>query len=387
MTRSIDILVGDGAGLGARITSVESRHVGLPTGIRPFRLPDGRQTPTDLAAVLVRVTDSDGQHGYSLLWTQHPHQAPLLEAALRYLSDSVTLRPLVGAPRITEDLRNAVGFFGSEGPTAFALSGLQMAIEDLICRRRGAGLSTLLGRRRDSVRCYQTGLMLHASVEELMAEAKQMYSEGVRAVKMLVGKPTLAEDVDRIAAVRETLPDDAALMVDALQRWDTGTALEAADRFARFGLQWIEDPLRHDDISGYARLNAESPVPIATGETAFTRAAHETLLDIETPYIIAELERVGGICAWADLAVAVVESGATMLSHLYPHTSAHLLACLPEDQQIWLEYVPWFDTVADHPLTLHNGVCEVPDGPGAGFAPDPDKTEGLALGPWIRLTS
>jgi L-alanine-DL-glutamate epimerase-like enolase superfamily enzyme len=385
VTGTADFLINDPDTLKSHVVRIEARHLALPTGIRPFQLPDGRTTPTDVPVVLVRLTDTDGVHGYSLLWAQQQQQARLVDASLRYLADVITQYSLSEAPRLTREIRSATTFFGAQGVTAFGVSGLLMAIEDLICRRRDESLSDLLGRKRDHIRAYQTGLMLQASIDELTAEATTMYDSGIRAMKMLVGRPTIEEDADRIQAVRQTMPDDASLMVDALQRWTPETALRASERFAEFGLVWIEDPLSHDDLSGYRRLAEESPVPIATGETTFSPREFRELLDAGIPYIIGEPERVGGLCAWADIAATVHDAGATMLPHLYPHVSSQLLATLPQDE-VWLEYVPWFDPLVEEPLSLlADGVIEVGSSPGSGFTPCSDAVERLARGPWRRL--
>ncbi|KRD05970.1 hypothetical protein ASE48_17685 [Mycobacterium sp. Root265] len=363
---------------------VEVRYLSIPTGIAPFRLPNGRLTPTDIPAIVLRLTDGEGVQGFSLLWFQQPGQAVLVGAGLQYLCREVV--PAAGMVELDAGVLSATRFVGEHGVMAFASSGLRMAAEDLLCRRRGIGLADLVGRRRERVRCYQTGLMLQSSTDELVAEAAAIYASGVRAVKMLVGKPDLDEDVDRVQAVRDSLPTDAVLMVDALQRWDSAaTALRAAHRFEPFGIHWIEDPLPHTDISGYRDLAQRSPVHIASGETSFSLVDIEELVGAGVRYIVGEPERVGGLRAWLDVADRVRESGATMLPHLYPHVSAQLLATLHQEE-VWLEYVPWFDQLVSQQLSVTaDGMVRVDSEPGAGFTPCPDALDRLAWGPWHQV--
>ncbi len=364
--------------------TVEVRYLSIPTGIRPFRLPNGRMTPTDIPAIVLRLTDTEGVQGFSLLWFQQPEQAALVGAGLRYLCGE--LAPVTDLAELDAGIGSATRFIGNHGVMSFVSSGLRMAAEDLVCRRRGLSLADLVGRRRDRVRCYQTGLMLQSSIDELVAEATTIYASGVRAVKMLVGKPDLDEDVDRIHAVRDCLPTDAVMMVDALQSWDSAaTALRAAQRFEPFGINWIEDPIPHSDIAGYRDLAQRSPVPIASGETLFSSVDVDELVDAGVPYIVGEPERVGGLRAWLGVADRVRESGATMLPHLYPHVSAQLLATLRQDE-VWLEYVPWFDQLVSQQLSFAaDGTVHVDSGPGAGFTPCPDALDRLAWGRWQRI--
>ena len=366
------------------IARAEARHLALPTGLKPMLLPNGHRTPTDLAVLLVRLTDTDGASGCGLLWTQDERQAPLFEAALRYVASAAGI---VGQPSegVVEGMQRATGFVGREGVAAFAVSGLAMALEDLGCRRAGVSLGETLGRRHDRIRLYQTGLMLPATIDELVAEAETISRRGVRAVKMLVGRPSLDEDVERVRAVRDALPDDAALMVDALQRWTLDVALRAAERLTDVGLVWIEDPLPQQDIDGYRQLVKGCPVPIATGETCFSVAAFETLVDAGVPYLVAELERVGGFGPWMQIGMLANEASTVMLPHLYPHVSAQLIAALPQSE-VWLEYVPWFDQLVDDAFEVEDGEITVSRRPGSGFNPADGAVERLARGPWLRLT-
>lgn len=380
----VDPWVGSAAdmvGIGPIIAEV--RYLSIPTGIAPFRLPNGRLTPTSIPAIVLRLTDGEGAQGFSLLWFQQPGQAILVGEGLQYLCSEVA--PVGGMAELDAGILAATRFVGEHGIMAFASSGLRMAAEDLLCRRRGIGLADLVGRRRDRVRCYQTGLMLQATTEELVAEAAAIYAGGVRAVKMLVGKPDLDEDVDRIQAVRDSLPTDAVLMVDALQRWDsTATALRAAQRFEPFGIQWIEDPLPQADIAGYRDLAHRSPIAIASGETLFSPKDIDELVGAGVRYIVGEPERVGGLRAWLGVADRVRESGATMLPHLYPHVSAQLLATLDQDE-VWLEYVPWFDQLVSQQVSFLYGTVQVGCEPGSGFTPCPDALDRLSWGPWYRV--
>jgi L-alanine-DL-glutamate epimerase-like enolase superfamily enzyme len=367
------------------ISAIDTRRLALPTGMKSFTLPNGHQTPTDLSALLVRVHDADGGTGQSLLWAQRPQQLDLFDAALGYLAEVVT-----GQPRSISDtvaaMRQAVAFVSSSGVAAFAISGYEMALQDLRVRRSGTSLASSLGVVHETVRAYQTGLMLSATVDELIDEATMIYQSGITAIKMIVGRPTIEEDVQRVRAVRECLPSDAALMVDALQRWSAPDAMRAACDLAELELIWIEDPIPHHDLAGYAQLAQDAPVKIATGETCFARDEFVRLLDIGIPYVIAELERTGGVSGWMEIAALVDERSAVMLPHIYPHVSAQLTAALPQDE-VWWEYVPWFDQLMETPFDIHDGRVRPSMAVGSGFDPSPDAIERFAQTPWVSLAT
>jgi L-alanine-DL-glutamate epimerase-like enolase superfamily enzyme len=371
--------------LDTTIMTAEVRPLALPTGMKPITLPNGHRPPTDLSILLLRLTDEDGLLGWSTLWATHPNQLPLFEAGLRFQVGQVEGRRLDQSPSISFSLYQAMSFVGRQGVAAFAASAFEMAIEDLICRRRNISLGRALGQVSNRVRAYQTGLMPSADADELVSEAQAIYANGIRAVKMVLGRPRLEEDLERVALVRATLPADTRLMVDALQKWSYPDALRAARALAEFDLVWLEDPLDYTDIVGYRDLVRTSPVPIATGESLFAVESFQQLLDARVPYIVGELERVGGIRPWVQIAALAQASSATMLPHIFPYVSAQLVSTLRQ-KEIWWEYVPWFNGLLDYDFDINDGYLTVADRPGSGLDPSPDAVEDFATGPWRRIT-
>jgi L-alanine-DL-glutamate epimerase-like enolase superfamily enzyme len=372
--------------LATTIVSAESRHVKVPTGMKEAVLPTGQKVNNDLDVLLLRLTDDDGTVAHSMLWLTVADQVPLMEAALRYHAPRVEGHRLDQVPNIPLTLAQSLSFVGHQGVAAFGASAFEMAIEDLICRRRNISLGKALGQVSQKVRAYQTGLMPFTPIDELVAEAQEIYDGGVRAIKMLVGKPRIEQDVERIAAVRAALPDDASLMVDALQKWNYTQARQAVEAFADFDLVWVEDPLDHTDIKGYRDLVRISPVPISTGESLFAVDSFQQLFDARLPYVVGELERVGGIRAWMRLANLAAAHSTTLLPHIFPHLSAHLVSALPQ-KEVWWEYVPWFDSLLDYTFDINDGFLTVADRPGTGFDLSFDAVENFARSPWQRLTA
>ncbi|ODU29951.1 MAG: hypothetical protein ABS80_01065 [Pseudonocardia sp. SCN 72-51] len=365
---------------------MEGRRLALPTGLKDVVLPNGQRIRADLGVIVVRLTDADGAQGYSLVWAQQERLLVLFEAGLQLLGPQLRGTTPHDGESVVTSLRGHLGFVGWSGAGAFATSGLEMAVQDLLCRRRGVSLARALGKRSDTVRAYQTGLMLGSAPEDLVTEAKAIYAGGVKAIKMIVGKPDLEEDLERIGAVKAALPADATLMVDALQHWDPAAALRAAEAFAPLGLAWLEDPIGHHDLAGYRELVVRSPVPIATGESLFEEADFRALVDAGVPYVIAELERVGGISQWMRTAELVSQGEGVLLPHIYPHVSAQLIAALNQ-REAWWEYVPWFNGLVPGRFELRDGLLVVSDQPGSGFDPDPDAIERFARADWLDLAS
>lgn len=219
---------------------------------------------------------------------------------------------------------------GGGGITTIALAGLDLALWDAAARAREVGVSTLLGRQRESVAAYGSGVNLHYSLDELIAQVRRWIDAGFEAVKIKVGKPDLADDLDRVGAVREVLGPHRDLMIDANQRWDLDTATRAVDALSRFDLTWIEEPLRADDLAGHVELARRIDVPIALGENLHTRYRFDDFLRGSAAQIVQpNVIRVGGITPFLQVAGVAAAHGAALHPHLLPELSGQLALALP----------------------------------------------------------
>ncbi len=295
----------------------------------PLRRPWGPDVPR-VHVIVVEVTTQDGAVGAGFSWT------PTIGAgAVQALIDSDCSAFVVGGPAdpsiVWDGLWRYLHEAGGGGITTIAMAGIDLALWDLRCRRAGAGLADVLGRRRDSVEVYGSGVNLHYPLEELVAQASRWVDAGHGAVKIKVGKPDLAEDVERVAAVREVIGPRRRLMIDANQRWDLPAARRAIAALSRFDLFWVEEPLLADATWAYAQLRAGVDVPIALGENAHTIHRFRDLLDAGACDVVQpNVVRVGGVTPFLRIASLARTYGVTVAPHLLPELSGQLALTLPE---------------------------------------------------------
>jgi mandelate racemase len=137
------------------------------------------------------------------------------------------------------------------------------------------------------------------------------------------------------------------------------------------GLYWIEEPTRHDDYAGCARIAAALRTPVQIGENFAGAQAMATALAADAcDYVMPDLERIGGITGWQRAAALASAGGIEMSSHIFPEVSAHLLAATPTCH--WLEHVDWAAPILAEPLRIVDGMAQVPDRPGSGVSWDDD---------------
>ncbi len=92
--------------------------------------------------------------------------------------------------------------------------------------------------------CYAGGIDLDLPLDALLRQTDDNLAQGFRAIKMKVGRARLAEDVERVAAMRGHLGDGFPLMADANMKWTADEAIRAARAFAPFDPTWLEEPIR-----------------------------------------------------------------------------------------------------------------------------------------------
>jgi L-alanine-DL-glutamate epimerase-like enolase superfamily enzyme len=309
---------------------VVSVHV---TGVtsRAYRLPMPSPWGPDVQSqylVATTVRSSDGGTGQGFSWAvQAGAQAILamIDADCRPVAEGGPVAPAAAWDRLWWHLREAGG-----GITTLAMAAVDIGLWDLRAKAAGLSLSDLLGRQRDLVPVYASGVNRHLTLDELKDQVSRWMGAGHTRVKIKVGRPSLEEDLERVAAVRQIIGPGRLLMVDANQLWDLPAARRAARALSAFDIFWLEEPLPAEDLPAYARLRAAIDIPIACGESLYTEAQfRDVLLAGACDYLQPNVCRVGGITPFLRIARLARLFDIPVMPHLLPDISGQLALCLP----------------------------------------------------------
>lgn len=266
---------------------------------------------------------------------------------------------------------NAVGFIGTRGVAAAAMSAIDTSCWDIKGKAAGLPVYKLLGGYRNSVETYASqGLWLDRSRDDLAREASQYMEQGFTAVKMRAGKLNEDDDVARIKAVREAIGPRGKLMVDVNQAWNLKQALRMTRKLAELDLYWLEEPMPYQRLDDYEQLTAAAPMPVCTGESFYYK--DEILSAVErraTDYIMPDMMRMAGVTEWIKVAHACERYPVKVTPHLFMEHSSHLAAAC--SNVVWQEYQPWWQPVMKRPVAIEKGAIQLSDAPGFGFEPDP----------------
>src|SRR5919202_1795890 len=390
----------------SRIATITTHAVSYPLDAP---LSDSIHYMPARTALLLEVNIEDGKVGIgeSAIYGGPPSVVETVihdELAPRVLGEEFT-RP----ERLWQVMTSRSHQHGDGGVLPAAISGLDIALWDLMGQTAGLPLYRLLGGYRDEVPAYASaGFYAEGKDAHGLADEARGYVEaGFRHVKIKVGRTTdtpmnplvhmeapdfatvtFTEDLRRVGAVREAVGEEVHVMVDANNAWLKPTAQEAGREFERLSIHWFEEPVPTDDLAGSAALAASLDVPIAgyetrTGLAGFRDFIEARAVDIVQPDVIWS----GGITLCRRIAALAAAAGLPCVPHVFSTAvslvaNLHFIASLPNSYLLEFDQNPnaLRTELLREPITPNNrGVVTVPNGPGLGVRLDRESIRRYAV--------
>lgn len=349
--------------------------------------PEGGWTaeilPDDCVHTLVAVYTEEGITGYGSVFTSDA----LVKAALNVLEPLYRHENALEPERVSEKLHQNTFWMGRGGSLTHTISGIDIALWDILGKATGQPVGRLLGGRyRERVRPYASILMDQpAPLRDHLLAVK---AQGFRAFKMgwgPFGRVSAQLDEAIVAAAREAIGPDCWLMVDAggsdahwpgNYKW----ALRTAQMLAQYNVYWFEEALKPDALDDYVALRRAAPLPITGGEVLTRRQAFQPWLQAGAFDIVQpDVTKVGGISEERKIGWMAEENGVQFIPHGW-NTAIGLAADLQLASAFahtdFVEYLtgsPYIDALVATPWQLDDeGMLPIPTGPGLGVELDPD---------------
>jgi mandelate racemase len=341
------------------IRDVTARAVDAPLA-RPIKTSVGT-IPSAPLVLIDLATDQDvtGRayiFGYSLVTLR-----PLVEliANLKILLLGKTVSPVERA----QDFAAAFRLLGRQGLLGMAISGLDMAMWDALGRSQGLSVCRLLGGEERPIPAYDSYGVIDPKQDSALLEGA--LERGFTAIKIKIGTGELRQDVETLAAVRQVVGEETRLMVDYNQSLTVPEAIRRIDRLADYDLQWVEEPVPAEDLSGHAAVRSSSPVAIQTGENWwFPEDVARAIAAGASDFAMLDLMKIGGVTGWLRAAGQAEGASLPVSSHLFVEASAHVLAVTPGAH--YLEYLDVAGSVLREAPEIEDGALR-PRGPGLGL--------------------
>ena len=362
-----------------KITNVQAIVLKLP---EISTAADGTQDD-----LLIKVETDEGIVGYGEVDT-----APFVGKAVvdAYMSHGTCygLREVVVGcdpfdyEQIWNDMWAKTYYYGRFGPVMHVMSGIDMALWDIMGKAVGKPVHKLLGGSYvNKVRAYASALMPDTvdGVKKLVGDNVAL---GYTAVKLGWGPLgyDVHKDIRLIETARKTAGDNVEIMIDIGKRYRLKEAIYVAKALEQLNVYWLEEPLPAEDLAGYKRLSEATTMRIATGEEesgrlAFARLINETHIDVVQP----DMSRCGGLTEAKKIATLTADKNILCVPHAFKTgvlvaASIHFIAATPNAP--FLEFSVTESGIRKEllatPFVQKNGFVDVPQKPGLGIELNPD---------------
>lgn len=343
------------------VTGIETMLYGIPN---EESLDDATQSFDELELVVVTLStpESDGL-GFTYTIGEGG-------AAIKSFIDT-TLEPiLIGGPASPRaaraNLRAGTTFVGREGISELGIAAIDIALWDALGRRTKTPMYALIGGTDSNIPAYQThGGWLQYDTPTLVENTETAADRGFAGFKMKVGRGH-SEDASRVRAVREALPTEMDLMLDANCAYSVADAIRLT-RHLEVPVDWLEEPLDKGDYAGHARLRQQIDIPIALGENLYNAVQfHQVMAADGADILQPDVCRVGGITPWLQVANMAAAAGLPVSPHYVEPLHIHLATAF-ENVPYIEHHSTVLDSVLKDPPGLIDGTFQPADDPGHGI--------------------
>jgi L-alanine-DL-glutamate epimerase-like enolase superfamily enzyme len=288
--------------------------------------------------------------------------------------------------------------YGRKGAAVATLSGIDIALWDIIAKAAEQPLHAMLGgKHRDSVRAYASTLFPEDpdDVDHMRREAERALDDGFTAIKYGWGGITEDREKDRalVETARETLGPDVDLMIDIGMGWqnDLKRGVKQINELDdAYDLFWVEEPVYADNIDGYARISRACSPRIVGGEREYTLYGFRDFIDRgRVDGVQPDVAIGGGITHVEKIATLAAERGIPIYPHGYSTdiviaANLHLIAANRNAPllEYCIEDSPLRWEVVNEEFSVEDGYVTIPDEPGLGVSLNRSALDEYATEPW-----
>ncbi len=378
-----------------KIANVEAIPLFLPVTVDVL----GLDKKTGLSVCLVRIDTDTGLTGWGM--TGITEEEVVAEAVNAVAGPAIIGRDPLASEALWHDLYWLLSPRGQTGYASHAIAAVDVALWDLKGKALGQPVWRLLGAARDRVPVYATFGFSVFDREQLAEAAKLWVANGFTRLKMTVGdgalrrrdepRPpadVLAEDIQRVRAVRAAVGEDIALYIDANCNLDLFHASQLAGAVEDCGISFFEEPITQNDVRGMAELRRKTRIPLACGQNEGLAYRFRDLLaagavDVVQPNVVI----TGGYTQCAKIAgMAAAFNTPYANGGAWSYHNMHIHAGLANGWLVEHHYlaVECYGLIFDNLPQPEDGWLTLPTGPGLGFEPNIDHVRDLSKQPKSR---
>ena len=320
-----------------------------------------------VGCVLLSIETDEGVTGESYLFALNAVRIKAFNEMIKGFEEHLIGKDPQFVEAIWQDIWLAINPSGHKGVTISALSTIDTALWDIVGKAANLPLHRLFGACRDKIKTYASGgLWLAQSIDELVIEANDFIKQGHRSKKIRLGSNNWQDDVERVRVLREAIGPEIELMADLNQALNPKQAIKLGRQLEDFDLLWLEEPVPAYDLVGHAEVRRALTMPVASGETEYTRYGMREMIEAKScDILMPDLQRIGGLSEMRKVAHLAEAYNLPISTHIFTEQSLCIAGSV--NNCISVEHMPWYAELFNEKIELIDGHITIPERTGIGF--------------------
>lgn len=316
--------------------------------------------------ITLEIITDEGIKGVSYIQSFNPQVTQSIISILKLLEELLIGKNPLATEELWRDMWDKTLLYGHWGIVTFAISLIDIALWDIKGKVYNQPIYRLLGGTKNIFDVYASDGLWLVNEAVVLKQSEELLSLGFQSVKMRMGRKDSEKDIKVLKVLRDEWGKDLEIMVDVNQGWSRHKAEDMLKELSLYELYWVEEPIKSNDLAGYAKLTNNSETRICFGENIYGHDMVYKCLKLNTAsFFTPDLQRIGGVTGWLRILPFLEYYKIPCTLHLFPEIAIHLLSAYQYAEKV--EWMSWSSDLFKNPIQCNKGEIQIPELPGFGL--------------------